>query len=112
MAFEDSFLSMMPATLTVYPFSSFDSYGEAAYSTQATTYQCRVEYSPTRRGTIQGEEIVGDTTVYVASTSAMNHLDNYILPDGSTGIVQSIQQMWDDEGIHHNVIMFGGGPGG
>ena len=112
MSFESEFLTMMPLTITVYPFLGFDAYGEASYSTSATTYRCRVEYDRNTRGTMQGEELTQTTTVYVAAQTTLNNLDNYVLPDGSTGMVSSIKQMWDDEGIHHNVINFAGGPGG
>lgn len=112
MSFERTvFETMMPSTMLVYGFSAFDTYGDPSYSTSATAYRCRVEYTPTITGSQLGEEVIPNVTAYVASTSAMNVLDQYVLPDGSTGLVQSIAQMWDDEGIHHNVIRFGGGRG-
>ena len=113
MSFErDIFETMMPSTMSVYSFTAFDTYGDPSYSTSVTTYRCRMEYTPTIIGNQLGEEVVSNVTAYVGSTSPLNVLDRYILPDGSTGIVQSIMQQWDDEGIHHHVINFGGAPGG
>lgn len=109
MSFEAEFLTMMPSTMSVYAFTSWTDYGEPVYSTSATTYRYRGEYEPKITGGQLGEEVVTSVTAYVASTSPLNPLDKYLLYDGSTGIVQSITQAWDDEGLHHNVIRFGGG---
>jgi hypothetical protein len=113
MAFERTeFEAMMPQSLTVYPFLSFDNYGEVSYGTTGVSYACRLEIMPTRSGNQMGEEVVGNITAYVASTSTFNILDQYILPDGSSGIVRSIANQWDDEGLHHVQVEFGGSPGG
>jgi hypothetical protein len=109
MSLDAEFLAMMPATLSVYPFVAFDNYGEPSYSTAVTTYQCRIESKPSaRRGELE-VDIVNVVTLYVASTSELNILSNYVLPDGSTGIVQTVAPVWDEVGIHHNVVTFGGG---
>lgn len=109
MSFEAEFLTMMPSTMSVYAFTSWTDYGDPIYSTSATTYRYRGEYEPTLSPSVSGEEVVTSVTAYVASTSPLNVLNKYVLQDGSTGIVQSITQAWDDEGLHHNVIRFGGG---
>lgn len=109
MSFEAEFLTMMPSTMLVYEFISWTDYGEPAYSTSATSYRYRGEYEPTVTDGNLGRDVVDSVTAYVASTSPLNPLNNYVLQDGTTGVVQSISQVWDDEGLHHNVIRFGGG---
>ena len=108
MSFEAEFLTMMSQTIQVYPFTAFDNYGEPSYGTTGSTYACRLEYMPTVVRDQLGKDVVSNVTAYVASTSLLNELSQYILPDGSTGIVQSIAVQWDDEGIHHNVVNLGG----
>lgn len=108
MSFEAEFLTMMPSTMSVYAFVSFDTYGDPSYSTSAATYRCYMEYTPTLIVDQLGEEVVSKAIAYIASTEALNELSLYVLPDGSTGIVQSISQNWDDDGIHHNVVNFRG----
>jgi len=107
-SFEAEFLTLMPSTISVYEFVTFDNYGDPSYSTAVTKYRCRVEYDPTVMRNQLGQEIVSNITTFVASTSELNTLSRYVLPDGSTGIVQSIAVQWDDEGVHHNVVNFGG----
>lgn len=109
MSFEPAFLDLMTATMTVYPFESFDDYGEATYGSTGTTYRCYVEYKPKHLEDMTGEDIVAYMTAYVASTSILSSLSKYVLPDGSTGIVQAVHTNYDQDGVHHNVVYFGGG---
>jgi hypothetical protein len=108
MSFEEEFLTMMPSTITVYPFIAFDNYGDPSYGTTGATYRCRLEYDGAVVRDQLGEDVVSNVTAYVASTGLLDPLSNYILPDGSTGIVQSIAAQWDDESIHHHVVHLGG----
>jgi hypothetical protein len=107
-SFDPEFLTMMPSTMRVFPFITFDTYGEPSYSTAATNYRCRIEPDGQVVKDQLGKDIVLNVTAYVASTSALNVLSNYILPDGSTGIVISISPVPDEDGIHHNVVRLGG----
>ena len=109
MSFEAEFLTMMPSTMSVYPLVSWTDYGDPLYSTTAVTYRYRGEYEPTVSHDQLGAEVITSITAYVASTSPLNPLDSYVLADGSTGVVLSVTQAWDDEGLHHNVVRFGGG---
>lgn len=108
MSFEAEFLALMPQTLLVSPFISFDTYGEPVYSTAETEYACRIEHNPTVVRDQLGEDVVSNVTLYVASTSRLDPLSRYVLPDGSTGIVQSVIVQWDEVGIHHNVVNLSG----
>jgi len=109
MSFPSEFLTMMPSTMSVYAFTSWTDYGDPVYSTSATTYRYRGEYEPSISHDQLGAEVVNSITAYVASTSPFSPLDNFVLADGSTGVVLSVSQVWDEEGLHHNVVRFGGG---
>jgi hypothetical protein len=108
MSFEAEFLTMMPSTMMVFDFITFDTYGDPSYSTSATNYRCRVEFDGAIVRDQLGQDVVSNVTAYVASTSRLDPLSKYILPDGSTGVVQSIAVQFDEEGIHHNVVHLGG----
>jgi hypothetical protein len=107
-SFEAAFLTMMPETIDVYPFLGFDTYGEPSYSTGATSYRARIEFVDTVVKDQLGKDVATNITAYMASTSRLSNLDRYIFPDGSTGIVQSISPVSDDEGIHHIEARFSG----
>ena len=95
MSFPSEFLTMMPSTMSVYAFTSWTDYGDPVYSTSSHDQR--------------GAEVVNSITAYGASTSPFSPLDNFVLADGSTGVVLSVSQVWDEEGLHHNVVRFGGG---
>lgn len=108
MSFEAEFLTLMTQTIQVSPFISFDTYGEPIYSTSVATYACRIERNPTVVRDQLGADVVSNITAYIASTSELDPLSQYVLPDGSTGIVQSVAVQWDEDGIHHNVVNLSG----
>lgn len=108
MSFEAEYLTMMPSTMLVYDFLTFDDYGDPSYSTAAVNFRCRVEYDGVIVRDQLGQDVVSNVTAYVAASTRLNELSKYVLPDGSTGVVQSIAVQFDDEGIHHNVVHLGG----
>ena len=98
----------MPETLVEYPWIGTDNYGEPSYSTSGTTYRARVEFEDAVVKDQLGKDVVTNITAYIASTSRLPDTSRYIFSDGSTGIVQSISPVPDEEGIHHNVARFSG----
>lgn len=112
MSFDPEFLTLMPSTIQVRELFGVNDYGEPSYSTAVTRYRCLVQLQPTLVNNAQGEEVVSSHTAYVASTGTMNATALYTLPDGSTPALQSITTMFDEDGIHHSVLHFGGGGGG
>ena len=109
MSFDTQFLTMMPSTMSMYAFVSFDNYGEPTYSTSATSIRCRMEYDHKSMQDMNSNEMVPTATAYLGYDSIISSLSKFVLPDGSTGIVLSIEQAWDETGIHHNVVRFGAG---
>lgn len=108
MSFDSDFLTLMPSTLVERQLASFDVYGDPTYSTAETRYRCLVELKPTRVLNQQGVEIMATHVAYVASTGLMSATSEYTLPDGSTPEVQNIHTFYDEDGIHHSVMYFGG----
>jgi hypothetical protein len=108
MSFEAEYLTMMPSTMVVFPFLAFDNYGDPSYGTTGINYRCRIEYEDVVVRDQLGQDVVSNVTAYVAATTRLNKLSQYVLPDGTTGVVQSIAVQFDDEGIHHNVVHLGG----
>lgn len=117
MAFDRSFLNLMPHTVTVATLSATDVYGDASYSTSTTSYRARWVHGPEVVTNYLGEEVVSMDTVWVASTSLIPVTAEVTLPDGSSPHLISVQQYPDEDGIHHLKLNFGsaaaaGGAGG
>lgn len=108
MSFDTDFLSLMNSTLVERPLSSFDVYGDPTFSTAESRYRCLIELKPTRIVNNQGEEITATHVAYVASTAPMSATSQYTFPDGSSPEVQNIHTFYDEDGIHHSVMYFGG----
>lgn len=112
MSFETAFLEFMPHTITVYPFSSINQFGEETYGT-GTVYQAMVEERPNKVLNSFGEEVVSSHVVYVNSTVRIPLTSRVTLPDGSEPSLIRSDVFSDTDGIHHVALFFGsGGRGG
>lgn len=107
MAFDPEYLDLMPHRIVVNPYLSFNAYGERSYSTSGSTYDAMVQEQPTKVLNQIGEEVIGSHVVYVASTSRLDITARYTLPDGSQPTPIRVDVMSDEDGIHHNVVIFG-----
>lgn len=116
MSFESAFLDFMPHGITVYEHSSFNSYGEPAFSTGGSTYPAMIEERPDVIRAAFGDEVVASHIVYVNSTTRIPMTARIVLNNGSTSppeppLVRS-DAFSDEDGIHHVVLFFGGGGAG
>lgn len=100
------FLELMPATVSIYPFASRDSYGKPAYGSP-TNYRARVLYKPVKVRAPDGQTIVARGVVWLAGTPVLSPQDKMILPDGSEPPILAIDMVPDENGPHHDKIYFG-----
>lgn len=93
-------------TVTIAPYSSVNSYGEASYGT-AVSYTAYVEGKQRMIRDSQGQERVSSVTVYLATTAALSPKDKLTLPSGwtpQTPAILAVQRVADDRGDHHVVL--------
>lgn len=109
MAFETTFLDLMPHTITVYPFVSVNQYAEATHSTSGTSYSAYIQEMPMNVLDTYGEEVVASHTVYVASTARIPMTSKIVMPDGSEPHLIRSDVMSDEDGTAHHVVLFFGG---
>ena len=107
MSFDPEYLTLMTQTITVYPYTSVDIYGKKVYSTSGSTYFAYIQEQPVMVLNYMGAEVIGSHTIYVASTSRLEITSKYVLPDASTPHPIRADVMYDEDGIHHNVLVFG-----
>jgi len=109
MAWTDAFADMLPQTLThaAWAGMSTDGYATTTYSTDTTSYACRVTSKQRMVRNFDGEEEMAATTVSVASTSTFSALDKFTLPDTSTPILLSVETFRDENGVTHSTLGLG-----
>lgn len=107
MSFDPIYLTMMTQTITVQPYTSVDIYGKKVYSGTASTYFAYIMEQPTKVLNYLGAEVISSHTAYIASTSRLDITSRYTFPDGDTPHPIRADVMYDEDGIHHNVVLFG-----
>ena len=111
MSFDTEFLELMADTVRVSTMSGFDAYGDAVYSTSASTYRARITEIPKMVRNFMGEEVVASNVVWVASTGIISATAqiSWTMPDGSTQFptLISIERPADEDGTHHHKLYFG-----
>ncbi len=103
------YLGMMPATVTVEPFSSRDAYGAATYGL-ARSHRARIEMGNRLVTTASGEEKVARGRVFLATTAPPSASDRLTLPapyEPSRPPILDVRPVEDERGIHHVVLLIG-----
>ena len=109
MAFTTPLLPLMPDTLThaAWTGMSTDGYATTTYSTDTTSYRCRVGTEQRLVRNFDGIEELATTTCWVASTSTFSALDQFTLPDSTTPGLLSVETYRDENGVTHSKLGFG-----
>jgi hypothetical protein len=102
----DEFEDMMPHEVNIAHFVSRDAYGAETHGS-ATTYNARVYYKPKRVRDFNGQEVVAQGMVWLASNVAVGPTDKLTMPDGSTPPILAVERPGDDAEIHHTKVYFG-----
>ena len=111
MSFDPEYLTLMTQTITVYPYTSVDIYGKKVYSTSGTAYDAYIQEQPVKVLNYMGAEVIASHTVYIASTSRLDITSKYVFPAGEAPHPIRLDVMYDEDGIHHNVLICGSANG-
>lgn len=99
------FLDCMPSTITREAFASHDKYGERTFAA-GTTHPCRVQERTERVTIPSGEEVLARGRVYLGEIVGFAVEDKITLPDGTTPEILAVHNVNDEEGPHHEVLVF------
>ena len=107
MAFEPEFLEFMKDTLKRNRITGYSAYGSPTYSTQQSSYDCRIVKVHDTITMDDGAEKLIESIVYLASTQypTFDPEDLFTFPDGSTPILQATAAYPDEDGAYHHVQM-------
>lgn len=102
-----SFLDMMPDTIVVSTLTglSTDGYGTATYTT-GTSYPARIVRKQQLVRSFAGVEEIATSVAWVASTSTFPPSGRFTLPDASTPELLAAESYPDEDGSHHQKLMF------
>lgn len=100
MSFEQSFVDLMPATVTRKAFVSRNSYGAPSYSTTSTDYAARYVNAPVLIPGNDGINTVAQGTLWIATTQLWA-VEDYCSIEGSTVRILEAARFPDEDGAHH-----------
>lgn len=104
MALSD-FLDCMPSTITREPFVDDDKYGERSFGA-GVAVQCRIQEREERVVIQSGEEVLARGRVYLGVITGASTKDKITLPDGTTPEILAVRKVDDEDGPHHEVLIF------
>lgn len=105
MTFDPSFLDMMKDEITVQSGQTLDVYGAPSAGTSSTK-QCRIVRKNKLARDAAGAEVVAGTQVWLQAPSGISVTDTVTMPDGSTPVIIAIEAYPDEDGLHHEVLLF------
>lgn len=108
MAWSTEFEELMPHTISISTWVSADGYGQATYSSVATSYTARAEDVYRRVTGLDGFDTFATTQVIVASTTPLPETARYTLAHTTDELnLVRIERIPDEDGLHHQVLYFG-----
>lgn len=104
MTIDRQLYTFFPHTVTIYPYSSQNNYGENSFGTTRSA-PAYVEPNRTLSMGMDTVEESKPTTAYIADTS-ITLKDKIVLPDGTTPRITSIATHTEVIGLEHTVVQF------
>lgn len=104
---EAEFLELMGQTIQRKPAQGLTAYGQRTHK-PPVEHQCHLKQGLVEVSQPDGETREAEGTIWLAGVFPdVTTADRVILPDGKeTGVVQ-VQTVYDEDGPHHTVIMYG-----
>jgi len=103
---ESEFHSMMPHSVGITPYLSRDKWGKKTYGA-IVLFRGRVENKRKMVTNYLGDEVVSQSTLYLATTSGIGIEDRITMPSGylpANPDILAIERQDDEWGAHHTVI--------
>jgi hypothetical protein len=108
MTLDQAWLDLMPVTITAYPRSAVDAYGQSGYSSTARgTYKARIEPDTRRQVSDSGRESVQRHRIITEATT-ITILDR-IVYGGANYVIEDLRTEYDEAGVHHQELVIAPG---
>lgn len=101
-----SFSGLLPDSVTIEPYTSSDGYGAAQFGS-GVTYRARIEWGPKDVKNTQGEEVVSNARIFIATANAIDTRSRITLPAGRGPVnppIMMVRAVTAGREIHHTCI--------
>jgi len=108
MAIDAELVELMVDSVTIYPYTTTDSYGKRSKGS-GTKFKCRLIYDTQLNKNNDGRDVLSSGRIITADDVSTVTVDSkLLLPDGSTPPIVSVSVISDETAVyHHAVIRFG-----
>ena len=101
----EDFLDCMPSTVTLEANTGLDKYGQRLYAA-GTPPPARVQEKTERVAIASGEEVLARGRVYLGEITGVTTGYRITLPDSTTPEILAVSKVNDEDGPHHEVVIF------
>ena len=105
MTIED-FFDLMPHRVTFEPLTGSDLYAKPGYGNPIVVEHSRVVYENAKTTDDAGQEVVARGKIYLGGVFGITPKHRVTLPDGSHPPIIRVLQYPDENGPHHEVVLF------
>ena len=101
----EDFLDCMPSTVTLAANTGLDKYGQRSFGA-GTPVLARVQEKTERVTSASGEEVLARGRAYLGELTGVTTAYMITLPDGTTPEILAVNKVNDEDGPHHEVVIF------
>ena len=98
-------LSWLKQTVTIYPYSSINSYGEYSFGTGVST-PCRIESADEQVINEDGAAIFTTAKLTIDGSKSVNVKDKVVLPNGDDRLIAKIEDVTGTDGTSYLKVLY------
>lgn len=92
-------------SVTIYPYSSINDYGEYAWGSGTAT-SCRIEQYDKQITTEDGRTILAVAKIFLSGSATPNIKDKVVLPNGDDRIIEKIDDIPGPDGTSYHKVIY------
>ena len=102
----DEFFDLMPHQVTFEPRVGSDLYADGGYGNPIVVEHARVVYENVKTTDDGGQDVIARGKIYLGGVFGVTPKHIVTLPDGSHPPIVRVLQYPDEEGAHHEIVLF------
>lgn len=104
-SFTKDFRDWRNETITVVPFSTYDSHGGVTYGSSATV-SCFISYEKKMITAHDGQEVVTSAQIYIVGSTSRSVLDKITMPDSTTPRLLRVDHYYNEIGVVELTVIY------
>lgn len=98
-------LSWLKQTVTIYPYSSINSYGEYSFGSGVST-PCRIESTDEQVISEDGTAVFTSAKLTIDGSKSVNVKDKVVLPNGDYRLIAKIEDVTGPDGTSYLKVLY------